>query len=70
VTFDDDVEDSDTGFAYKVGAGVAYDFAANMGLDLGYEYMRTSSLQLGNEEHTLFNDVKTSSFNAALRYSF
>ncbi len=70
VTFDDDVEDSDTGFAYKVGAGVAYDFAANMALDLGYEYMRTSSLQLGNEEHTLFNDVKTSSVNAALRYSF
>lgn len=70
VTFENDVEDSDTGFAYKVGAGVAYDFAANMALDLGYEYMRTSALQLGNEEHTLFNDVKTSSFNAALRYSF
>ncbi len=70
VTFDNDFEDSDTGFAYKVGAGVAYDFAANMALDLGYEYMRTSALQLGSEEHTLFNDVKTSSFNAALRYSF
>lgn len=70
VTFANDVEDSDTGFAYKIGAGVAYDFAANMALDLGYEYMRTSALQLGNEEHTLFNDVKTSSFNAALRYSF
>jgi hypothetical protein len=32
--------------------------------------MRTSALELGNEEHTLFNDVKTSSFNAAVRYSF
>lgn len=63
-------EDSDTGFAYKVGAGVAYEFTRNIGMDVGYEYMRTSALELGNDEHTLFNDVKTSSVNAAVRYSF
>jgi opacity protein-like surface antigen len=70
ITFVNDDEDSDTGFAYKVGAGVAYEFTRNIGMDVGYEYMRTSALELGNEEHTLFNDVKTSSFNAAVRYSF
>jgi opacity protein-like surface antigen len=66
----DNTEDSDTGFAYKVGAGIAYEFTRNMGMDLGYEYMRTAAVELGNEEHTLFNDVKTSSVNAAVRYSF
>lgn len=70
ITLDNDEEDSDTGFAYKIGAGVAYEFTRNMGMDLGYEYMRTAAVQLGNEEHTLFNDVKTSSVNAAVRYSF
>lgn len=70
ITFVNDDEDSDTGFAYKVGAGVAYEFTRNIGMDVGYEYMRTSALDLGNDDHTLFNDVKTSSFNAAVRYSF
>ncbi|CAK8722609.1 MAG: Opacity protein [Candidatus Electronema aureum] len=70
VTFENDDEDSDTGFAYKVGAGVAYDIAANMAVDVGYEYMRTSAIELGNDDHMMFNDVKNSSFNAALRYSF
>jgi opacity protein-like surface antigen len=71
VTFDDDIDASETGFAYKVGMGVAFDVAANMAIDLGYEYMRTSDVQLGYDHSLLrLHDMKNSSVNAAFRYSF
>lgn len=71
LSFSDGAEDSETTFAYKVGAGVAYDIAANMAVDLGYEYMRLSDIELGNDHGLLrLQDMKNSSINAAFRYSF
>lgn len=71
VAFSNGAEDSETTFAYKVGAGVAYDIASNMAVDLGYEYMRLSDIELGNDHGLLrLNDMKSSSINAAFRYSF
>lgn len=71
IFFDNDVDESETTFAYKVGAGVAYDINRNFAVDVGYEYMRTSDIELG-ADHSLLrvNDLKNSSINAALRYSF
>jgi opacity protein-like surface antigen len=71
VNFENGANDSETTFAYKVGMGVAYDFAANMGVDLGYEYMRMSDIELGADHSLLrLDDMKSSSVNAAFRYSF
>ena len=63
------IDDSETTFAYKAGMGVAYAFASNMAVDLGYEYMRTSDVELGRELLRV-DDLKTSSVSAAFRYSF
>lgn len=71
IAFSNGAEDSETTFAYKVGAGVAYDFAANMAVDLGYEYMRLSDIELGTDHNLIrLDDMKSSSINAAFRYSF
>ena len=71
VTFDNDIDESETTFAYKVGMGVSLDVAMNMAVDLGYEYLRTSDIELGRSHELLrADDLKNSSFNAALRYSF
>jgi len=71
INFQNGADDSETTFAYKVGAGVAYDIAANMAVDLGYEYMRLSDIELGADHSMLrLDDMKSSSINAAFRYSF
>ncbi|WP_417908624.1 outer membrane protein [Candidatus Electronema sp. PJ] len=71
IAFSSGAEDSETTFAYKVGAGVAYDFTANMAVDLGYEYMRLSDIELGADHNLIrLDDMKSSSVNAAFRYSF
>jgi opacity protein-like surface antigen len=71
VAFDDNIDASETTFAYKVGMGLAFDVAVNMAIDLGYEYMRTSDVQLGYDHSLLrLHDLKNSSVNAAFRYSF
>uniref|UniRef100_UPI0040559D19 outer membrane beta-barrel protein n=1 Tax=Candidatus Electronema sp. TaxID=2698783 RepID=UPI0040559D19 len=71
VTFENGLDDSETTFAYKVGAGVAYDIASNMAIDVGYEYMRLSDIELGADHSMLrMDDMKSSSVNAAFRYSF
>ncbi|MCW5201245.1 porin family protein, partial [Desulfobulbus sp. F4] len=71
LSFTDGAQDSETTFAYKVGAGVAYDIAANMAVDLGYEYTRLSDIELGSDHNLVrLDDMKSSSINAAFRYSF
>ncbi|MCI5147279.1 MAG: porin family protein [Candidatus Electrothrix sp. AR3] len=71
VFFDNDIDESETTFAYKAGLGVALDVAMNMTVDLGYEYLRTSDIELGHDHNLLrADDIKNSSFVAALRYTF
>lgn len=71
VFFDNDIDESQTTFAYKVGMGVAFDVAANIAVDLGYEYLRTDNIELGHDHELLrVNDLKNSSINASVRYSF
>jgi len=71
IFFTNGVDESETTFAYKVGMGFAYDIDRHFAVDLGYEYMRTSDIELGADHGLLrMNDIKNSSINAALRYSF
>ncbi|MCI5223227.1 MAG: hypothetical protein D3924_11265 [Candidatus Electrothrix sp. AR4] len=65
------IEKSETTFAYKAGAGVAMDVAENMAVDLGYEYLRTGDVELGHDHELVrVDDIKNSSVNASVRYSF
>ncbi len=63
------VDDSETTIAYKAGLGLAYVFNKEMALDIGYEYMRTCDVELGNGQFR-FDDIKNSSVTTAIRYTF
>jgi opacity protein-like surface antigen len=40
------IDDADWGFAYQLGAGIAFDFSPNMAIDLGYRYKRINDIEL------------------------
>lgn len=63
------IDDSETTIAYKVGLGLAYVFNKEMALDIGYEFMRTCDVELGNGQFR-FDDIKNSSVTTAIRYTF
>ena len=64
------VSDSETAFAWNIGAGVAYNINDTVTIDLGYRY-----LNLGDSKFK-FNNLKASAFSAAheimlgLRFTF
>jgi len=60
-------DDDETTFAYKAGAGVTYSFAGNQAVDLGYEYLGTSDVNIGGLE---VNDIDASNIVLGYRYSF
>lgn len=62
-----DVDDDDSGFAWKGGAGVSYAFDSNMAMDFGWEYIDTDDPSIDNVE---FSDVYTNNIVAAFRYRF
>jgi opacity protein-like surface antigen len=61
------VDDDDSGFAWKGGAGVSYAFDKNMAVDFGWEYIDTDDPTIDNVE---FSDVYTNNLVAAFRYTF
>jgi opacity protein-like surface antigen len=69
VFFNNDIDGNETTFAYKAGAGVTMEVTGNMAVDVGYEYLRTSDVEVGDELLSV-SDIKTSAVNASLRYSF
>lgn len=40
------IDDADWGFAYQLGAGVAFDITPNMAIDVGYRYKRINNAEL------------------------
>ena len=61
------VDDDDSGFAWKGGAGVSYTFNSNMAADFGWEYIDTDDPSIDNVE---FSDVYSNNIVAAFRYKF
>jgi OOP family OmpA-OmpF porin len=46
----DIIDDSDWGFAFQVGGGVAFDVAPNIAIDVGYRYKRINNVDLDLDE--------------------
>lgn len=61
------LDDNDTTFAFKAGAGVFYAINPNMLVDFGYEYLNVDDADIGNVEVT---DIYCNSLVAAFRYRF
>ncbi len=61
------VDDSETTFAYKGGVGATYAFTEKMFIDLGYEYLATSDVNISGLE---IEDIKSNNVVAAFRYDF
>jgi opacity protein-like surface antigen len=58
-------EDSSTGLAWQVGAGIRWNFVSNIGLDLGYRYRNVTSVSFDN-----WDDADFSSQNVTLGVVF
>jgi opacity protein-like surface antigen len=63
-----DIDDSDTALAWQVGAGVRWNFASNMGLDIGYRYRGVSSVQLGDLDEDF--DLTSNNVIVGLTFNF
>ena len=61
------VDDDDTGFAWKGGAGVSYNINTNMAVDFGWEYIGLDDADIDNVE---VSDIYTNNIVAAFRYTF
>ncbi len=59
----DTLDGSENAFAYKVGAGVTYNFTDDMAADLGYEY-------LGVADNDLADSINGHNVVASFRYKF
>lgn len=57
--------DDSTGLAWQVGAGVRWNFVANLGLDLGYRYRNVTNVGMGN-----WDDANFASQNVTLGVVF
>jgi opacity protein-like surface antigen len=53
-------DDDDWGFAYQLGVGVAFDFAENIALDVGYRYKAIQNVDIGVDSDwgTGFDDLE------------
>lgn len=60
------IDGDDSGFAWKLGAGVSYAFDTNMALDLGWEYVSMEDADINVE----VSDLYTNNLVAAFRYTF
>lgn len=61
------VDDDDSGLAWKAGAGVSYAFDSNMAVDFGWEYVGLDDPTIDNVE---VSDVYGNNIVAAFRYRF
>ena len=62
------VDDNDTTFAFKAGAGVSYNFTSNMAMDFGYEYLNVDDVEGDNNIEV--SDIYSNNIVAAFRYRF
>jgi OmpA-OmpF porin, OOP family len=65
------VDDEDTGFAYQLGAGVAYEFSPNTELTVGYRYLASNGLEMQSSTGAGFKfDYQSHAVLVGLRYTF
>lgn len=60
------IDGDDSGFAWKVGAGVSYAFTDNMAVDLGWEYLSMEDADLD----VTVSDLASNNIYTAFRYTF
>jgi len=65
------VDDNDSTFAFKGGAGVSYTINSNMAVDVGYEYLNVDDVEIndGNDKFEI-SDIYSNNLVAAFRYRF
>jgi opacity protein-like surface antigen len=74
----DIIDDSDWGFAFQVGGGVAFDIAPNWAIDIGYRYKAILNTELkvdddvtlGGDDDTIDKDYKSHNILVGLRFGF
>jgi len=61
-----------SGFAYQLGAGVRFDVAQNVGLDLGYRFKAVPGLDIDDDWGNTLEDIDLSShvFQVGLNFAF
>jgi opacity protein-like surface antigen len=65
------MDDSGTGFAWQVGAGISYDLTSNLTAELGYRYFNVENVGLTAADGTGSDvDVRSHQINLGLRVSF
>ncbi|MDO3377331.1 outer membrane protein [Geoalkalibacter halelectricus] len=65
------VDDSDTVFAYQLGAGVGWEFMPNLTLDLGYRYFATADPEFRDVDGDKFeSEYKSHNLMLGLRIGF
>lgn len=62
--------DTSMGFAWNVGAGVAYSFTENMALDVGYRFAGFGNGTVKHQGSDVDNYMTANEFMAGLRFSF
>lgn len=63
------VDDNDTTFAYKGGAGVTYNINSNMAVDVGYEYLNVADVSF-DRENVEVSGIYSNNLVGAFRYMF
>ena len=65
------IDDNDSTFAFKGGAGVSYTINSNMAVDVGYEYLNVDDVEI-NDRNDKFevSDIYSNNIVAAFRYRF
>jgi opacity protein-like surface antigen len=73
----DIIDDSDWGFAFQVGGGVAFDIAPNWAIDVGYRYKAILDAELkldddvtGGDDDIINKDYKSHNILVGLRFGF
>jgi len=65
------LDDSGTGLAWQIGAGVSYAFSEQTTLELGYRYFNVDSVELTAVDGTSSDvDVRAHQVMVGLRYAF
>lgn len=62
--------DTSMGFAWNVGAGVAYSFTDNIALDVGYRFAGFGNGTVKHQGHDVDNYMTANEFMAGVRFSF
>lgn len=66
------VDDSDWGFAWQVGAGVAFDISSNMAIDVGYRFksIENADIEVDDDAEDIEKDYRSHNILLGLRFGF